>query len=280
MDISLSAKLRSIDWKLKTKAFTVHFALSLMIFLLLLYFIIFQWYPAPFFSTDGGIQGLQLIIFVDLVLGPTLTFIVFNHNKPRRLLKLDLAAIALVQVAALGYGISVTYNERPVAIVFSDDTFHPIPYYQFAEAGYSMNELRNFGNKLPVTIYSELPDKKHLDARMNLFLSSYQTHTPLFLMGNLYRRIGPSNINEIATHSINMDDYVMQDFWGEKRQKMQKIYHDFLSTLQRSPTEYLYLAIYARYCQCILVADRTTLDFIDVINIPPPQVTQTEINVN
>lgn len=268
----------SIDWKLKLQAFAVHFGISLVIFLVLLYFIFFEWYPLPFFSTDGGTQGLRLIIFVDLVLGPTLTFIVFNRNKP--LLKFDLAVIGIIQLAALSYGVWAVHNEHPVALVFADDRFTPIPYYQFKEAGFKADDLNQFGNRRPVTIYVKLPDESDTEGRAAFFLNAYQTQTALFLMGDRYRQVDEDAAADIARHAIDMKSYLQEDYLKDRKEAMQQTYRDFLTGLPQPAGDYLYLPLFARYCKCILVAERATLDFVDVLKIPPPQITQTIIEIN
>ena len=278
MTLDIKSRLKAVAWKPKFQAFAVHFSISLLIFLTLLYLILFHWYPSPFFTTDGGTQGLRLIIFVDLVLGPTLTFIVFKRNKPS--LKFDLAIIAVVQAAALSYGIWTVHNERPVAVIFADDTFHPIPYYEFRESGHKLTDLKKYGDHLPVTIYVELPAKNDLEARLKLFRTSFVTRTPLFMMGERYRRLDKTNLQEITTHAVNMDNYLKQDYLKDKKARMQQAYHQFLRGLSKPPGDYLFLALYARYCKCFLVAERATLKFVDVLKIPPPQITQTVININ
>ncbi|MEJ2399037.1 MAG: hypothetical protein P8Z67_12590, partial [Gammaproteobacteria bacterium] len=99
----------------KLKAFASHLGISFLIFLIILYFIIFKWYPFPFFSTDGGWQGIRIIIGVDLVLGPLLTLIVFKPGKPG--LKFDLSVIAIMQAGALAWGIWTVHHQRPIAAV-------------------------------------------------------------------------------------------------------------------------------------------------------------------
>ena len=79
--------------KYKLKAISIHLLLSLLIFVVILYFILFDWYPEPFFTAQGGWQGIQLMAFVDLVLGPVLTFIVYDQLKQRKLIILDLSVI-------------------------------------------------------------------------------------------------------------------------------------------------------------------------------------------
>lgn len=98
-------------------AFAIHLGISLVIFAVLGYLIVFQWYPDFFFTSDGGWQGIRIVALVDLVLGPTLTLVVYKKGKPS--LKFDLTVIALLQTACLIAGVYVVWSERPVAMVFS-----------------------------------------------------------------------------------------------------------------------------------------------------------------
>lgn len=81
------------------------------------------WYPYPFREISGGQSLFALIVAVDLVLGPSLTWVVFNHRKPRSELVRDLATIAVIQLAALGYGLWSVYLARPVYLVHEVDRF-------------------------------------------------------------------------------------------------------------------------------------------------------------
>ena len=64
---------------------------------------------------------MLILIGVDVVLGPLLTLVVFNPAK--KSLRIDLAVIAALQVAALVYGISVIAQARPAYVVFAGDRF-------------------------------------------------------------------------------------------------------------------------------------------------------------
>ena len=53
----------------KLKATAVHLGLSLAIFVYLAYQIIYVWYPEPYFSYDGGLEGIRLVAAVLIRVG-------------------------------------------------------------------------------------------------------------------------------------------------------------------------------------------------------------------
>ena len=110
--------------KEKFKAFAVHFALSFLVLSLIISFIYFVWYPGPILQAVQASKILLLIILIDVVLGPLLTFIVYKKNK--KTLKMDLAVIGFVQVIALAFGISSLALAKPVWIVFNGNKFELI----------------------------------------------------------------------------------------------------------------------------------------------------------
>jgi hypothetical protein len=99
----------------------IHIAISLAIFVLLLICITQYWYPGILFDTGNGWKAVGMIVGIDLILGPLLTFLVFNPKK--KSLKLDLAIIAIIQTAALAYGTWTIHHTRPVAIAFVNTNF-------------------------------------------------------------------------------------------------------------------------------------------------------------
>ena len=109
----------------KRSAFLIHLALSLLVFLSLVAVMATLWFPGELFFFDGGWQGLKLVALVDIVLGPALTFLLWRPRKSD--LSMDMSLVALIQVAALGYGFSTTYQQRTVAVVFAENKF-PLTY--------------------------------------------------------------------------------------------------------------------------------------------------------
>jgi len=110
-------QLNTATVKVRLKATGIHIAISTVIFLVFLYFILAQWYPVPYFVTDGGWQGIRIVIAVDMVLGPLLTLIIFNPAKSRRAILFDLSMIGLAQSAALVWGAYAVYSQQPAAVI-------------------------------------------------------------------------------------------------------------------------------------------------------------------
>lgn len=103
------------------QAAPIHLGISALIAALVIFAMLLFWYPQPYFAASGGQVLLLLLIGVDVVIGPLLTLIVFDPRKKH--LKLDLAVIAALQLAALAYGTSVMFGARPVYVAFAGDRF-------------------------------------------------------------------------------------------------------------------------------------------------------------
>ena len=252
----------------KFRAFAIHFGISLLIFLSLLYFILFQWYPQPFFSTDGGWQGIRLITFVDLILGPALTFVIFNPEKVRKLLIMDLSIIGICQIVALSWGTWAVHNERPYLLVFSDGGFYPLTYYQVNETGLKKSDIKNISPAPPpIKIYVDIPtDKQEYFA---LLTTAAQTK-PIHFMGTRYKRFDNNILKQISSRNINMEAYLQ----GEPEEWRVK-YQAFLKTVGNEINNVLFFPLNARYGKHIVAFNKSTMDIIEVLNIPPPSIRET-----
>lgn len=113
--------MRSIRSLTRFQAAAGHLVISLIIGLIVLSTMLFVWFPSPLFYAMGGAELLLLIVGVDVVIGPLITLIIFNPKK--KFLLIDLSIIALLQMAALGYGVFAMYSGRPVYIVATDVDF-------------------------------------------------------------------------------------------------------------------------------------------------------------
>lgn len=100
------------------KASAIHLSLSAIVLAAIAAVVVFRWYPPGLFHIARADTLLVLIGGVDLVLGPLLTLIVYTQGKKG--LRFDLTVIALLQLAALVYGLNTVWQSRPVFLVASD----------------------------------------------------------------------------------------------------------------------------------------------------------------
>jgi len=143
--------------KTKLKATGVHLTMSLAAFTYLMYQIYYNWYPEPYFSIDGGWQGMRLIGAVDLVLGPFITFLIFDLRKTRRAILFDLVTILVIQLGALAYGIYATYTQRPIALVLIDDFVVSATMEHYGGKLGSASDLQRYSDEKPPIIYADFP---------------------------------------------------------------------------------------------------------------------------
>jgi hypothetical protein len=103
------------------KASGIHFICSVGVALLAAMLIFLVWYPYPYREMSGGRELFFIIVAVDVVCGPLLTMVIFDPAKPRAELIRDLGLVAIIQLAALGYGLYAMALARPVYLVHEVD---------------------------------------------------------------------------------------------------------------------------------------------------------------
>lgn len=142
------------------KAAFIHLSLSAAIAVSVLLLMLSLWYAPPFFSAVGVYYVLLILLGVDVSLGPLITLIIFNQRKSSKALTFDFSVIAILQIAALIYGMSVMFHARPVFVVFSKDSFdlvtaNMLSPEDIAEARYA--DYRSLPLTGPVYVYAEMP---------------------------------------------------------------------------------------------------------------------------
>jgi hypothetical protein len=110
----------------RLKAFSTHFIFSAAVFFIVLYFIVFHWYPKPHFTVNGGWQGVRIMLFVGFFSGPFLTLIIFTPLKSFRALLFDITCILIMQISAFTWGVYAVHSQRPVALSLYDGVVYPV----------------------------------------------------------------------------------------------------------------------------------------------------------
>lgn len=114
--------------KTKIHAFGIHLMASVGMAIVMTLVVFGVWYPIPLASAVGVAAITFILLGVDVVIGPLLTFVVYKPNKPS--LKFDLAVIVVLQLGAFGYGVWTLAQGRPVWLVFSVDQFELVQSYE------------------------------------------------------------------------------------------------------------------------------------------------------
>ena len=155
-----------------SKAAASHFFLTAVVASLAAVLVFFVWYPWPFYEIVSGRQLFWLVIGVDVVCGPLLTLVLWNPSKSAKELAFDMSIVGLIQIAALGYGMSTVADTRPVRLVFEVDrmtlvTASEIDSSRLIDAPEDLRRLRWTG---PV-LAGVRPPKDHQEMLQSIDLS-------------------------------------------------------------------------------------------------------------
>lgn len=233
--------------KTKLIASAIHLIISLIIFIILAYQIYYVWYPQPYFSVDGGWQGMRIIAAVDLVLGPLITFVIFDWSKKRREILFDLSIIVVIQIGALVYGVATTYGQRPVAIVLSGDFFSSVLERDFGSQLGSMSELEKYSTDKPPIIWSHIPlDRAALDEVLKIKI---RDNIIEYAQVQLYQ---PAEKLLVALQQRQINTLTILALSGAQQR-----YDEWLEQNQKTPDQVLLGVFKGRYGQIWLVFDST-----------------------
>ncbi len=243
-----------IYWKPKLKAFFIHLLLSLTVIALFLVVVIQVWYPDTLFKLENVWQGLQVLIPVDAVLGPLLTLVLFVPGKKR--LKFDLTVIALLQIAALTYGGSLIYKQRPVFLAFVVDRFEVVLAYEEYVTDIPMERFNNKQNHSPLLSYVLPPQT--IEEKNQFFFAKI----PFQKVGSRHYPID-DYLSNIAEKSLKVNRLTPKNENSRRELAQFKKKHT-------SPAMLLLFPLQASTQESIIIVlDRKTGQFVDYLSLDP-----------
>ena len=243
----------------RLQAFAIHLGISLVIFLVLLAVLVFDWYRFPLFSIEGGWKAIQIIAGCDIVLGPLLTLIVYKPGKPH--LKLDLSIIAAIQFAALVSGTVITYLQRPVLMVYAEERFHSLTADYVRMAGIKPDQLERFRTMPYPLAIVRLPDDD--EERRKVRIASIGSGG-LYLRGDLFEARNAQYLNDANKHSLDIEKLAADSPVAIDALNDFKLRHGALDG-------YYFLPLHGRYQRVILALRRSDGSVVDTLRIRPPE---------
>lgn len=242
----------------RRQAFLIHLAFSLVIFFILASILVFIWYPGPLFHLEGGWRGIRIVAFVDIILGPLLTLIIFKPGKPG--LKLDMSVIISIQLVALIWGTWTVHQARPALVVFAIDSFYSIPLSALEDASMPQEQYKRFIKASPSWIYVEYPADpiKYAD----LLAKHIREKKPGYLHFDSYRPLS-ENQNKVLSKALPINAYTKN-----LPEKYQEIVNDYLATLDQPQTELAFFPLKTNKRVGLIIIEKESLGVVDYLAVP------------
>lgn len=243
--------------KSKIKASFFHFIISILVVGGVLFLLLKIWYPNPFFDISGIASILLIILAVDLVLGPLLTFVVFKPKK--RTLKLDLSVIALIQICALSYGIHTVYQAHPLYVVYAIDRFTPINTNEISISKIKYDELKKSKLSGPTLAYLKKPTDP---AEMSRVTMEVLSGKPDIDTRAEYYAPFENHLDDVFTKSLDTNAMLTKP-------EHKIILNDFIAKYGKTLDDYAFLPLVGKAKDVLWVFDRNTGQPVDVVQISP-----------
>lgn len=247
------------SWVEKAKAAGIHLAFSAVVLSALALVVLRAWYPDFFFATDGGWEGIRIVLAVDLVLGPLLTFVVFRRGKPG--LVRDLALICAMQVAALLAGTAVVYSERPQFFVFYDGHFYSASADTYERYGVAPPDPSDYSDRTPAWVVAAAPGNPIEEAGIRRIL--YQDGIALWVYAPLYEPLDDEHLrDEIVPSGLSAAQMQARDPGG--------VLQDWLAERGKTFEDFAFVPVHSRYRDGFVAIDVESLEVGGFIDIRPP----------
>jgi hypothetical protein len=258
---TLPLRLADFDVRSRLRAALVHFLICLCIAAAVLLLMLLVWYPHPYFEASGALRLALIVVGVDVVVGPVLTFVVFRRGK--KTLKFDLSVIAALQLAALAYGIHVVYVARPVFLVFAIDQFEIVAANDVDPESLAKVSATPFGTLSltgPRLVAAQLPqDQKE---RERILLSTLKTGRDLPQLPQYYVPYEQLRANVIAR--------------AKSLEPLRKRHPDADALLRAAEQrareksiELAYLPVVGRMHDLTALVDRRTGELVEMVQVDP-----------
>jgi hypothetical protein len=253
--------LTSLRTSGKIQAFLIHLGISAGVVGVLALLMLTLWYPQPWFAQDGGWHVFRLILLVDVVLGPTLTLVVFRRGKPG--LRRDLSVIGSVQAAALAYGAVLMFLYRPAFLVYAENNFFTVPWPDVKQATRDLARIEPLAApRGPGTVMLRLPKDPAEQARIfaNARAGGGSGDRVVIAMGDFYEAMTPEHWQLVFNRSANIAVQAADN------PDIKREFERFRATNTQPLENLAFVPVVCRYGVIMLVFDRKTAALVGWLN--------------
>ncbi len=245
----------------RIKASLTHLLLSATVVSLAMLIVYLIWYPPPYAYTNNILLIIQILVAVDVVLGPVLTFVVFNTKKPKRELKRDLGIIATVQLCALAYGLFTLYIQRPVYTVYAMDRFEVLGDYDVVDKG-APDSIGDKPIRGPQYVYLRPPaDSTERSKLLDLLVDE---QIEMVALTDRYLPVDP-HARTIAKNEIFVDDIAKAGANIERGDEIDRLRKYAAS----NPEGVMYHVLQGRQRSIVVAVDRQSGEFRESFKLDP-----------
>jgi hypothetical protein len=170
----------SFGWRSRARAALIHLIANACVAMAVAALVFGVWYPWPYRDMSGGNELFALVVGVDVVLGPVITFVIFDRRKPWGELMRDVGIVVALQLAALGYGLHMTFIARPVVLALEEDRFRVVSVVDVLESELpkAQEGMRTLSLTGPRLVYTSVPsDPKLRSEALSLALKGHDIGT-------------------------------------------------------------------------------------------------------
>lgn len=253
-------------FKNKIKASLIHFLISILLVGLVIGSVIFFFFPQHFIHVSNFKEVAIIIITVDLILGPLLTFVVFKPNK--KSLKFDLSVIAAIQISALTYGVYALYQVHPVFVTFNVDRFTIVSARDAEPEKSKYDEYRVSKLSAGKLAYVKLP--KAPEERLAITIEAARGGEDIDRREEYYKPF-KDNFEQILSRSLDPKIIFSNERTKQKAAK-------FLSNNVDKLDSYAFFPLNSDNKEAVIVLDRQTSKPIATLDIDPWKISESSLN--
>jgi len=245
-------------FKTKIKASLIHLSLSIALISLIVGIVIYFWYPEDFLGITNFKNIAFLIISIDMVLGPILTFIVFAPKKKG--LRFDLTMIAIAQLSALAYGVHALYETHPLFVTYNHKGFNLVQANEVTPSDAKYEQFKVSKLSSPRLAFAKMPDdpKKQTEIMVGVDLKGEP---------DIDKRAEYFEPYEKHMDSILKDSLDAAKLFDERN--LTPSSRKFLEKYGEYKNDYAYLPLRGTSGDAIIVLNKKTAKMVGTIDIDP-----------